>query len=141
MLAEASAAAIVGAALLWIVLQPMLLPSMAPAVPDDPPDIDETPRGRALLALKEIEFDRATGKLSDDDFGMLHRKYSAIAVAALEADAAQTKVPSTRSDQIEAMVAARAATLADGGARFCTQCGSRMVGGAAFCSRCGAAST
>ncbi len=137
MLVEAIAAGVVGAALLWIVLQPMLRPATAAPVPDDPLDAEETPQGRALLALKEIEFDRATGKLSDDDFGMLHRKYSALAVAALEADAAMATIPLSRSDAIEALIAVRAATTPDGGTRFCTQCGSRMVDDAVYCKDCG----
>ena len=35
---------------------------------DEPEDLEETPKGIALAALREIEFDRATGKLSDEDY-------------------------------------------------------------------------
>ncbi len=98
---EALAAAVVGLALLWLVAQPMLFPSPLMADPFEPPDPEETPRGQALLALKEIEFDRATGKLSDADFTTLHTKYSAAAIAVL--DAGQAPAPS--DDPIEAMIA------------------------------------
>jgi len=119
---EAIAAGIVGAALLWLVLQPVLMPQVSAPVYDDVLDIEETPQGRALLAIKEIEFDRATGKLSDDDFAMLHAKYSALAVAAIEnQDASQ--VTSAAGDPVEAMIAARVAALAP---RFCADCGSEL---------------
>jgi hypothetical protein len=41
-------------------------------------DIEESESAKvqALLALKEIEFDRATGKLSDEDYTALKTKYS-----------------------------------------------------------------
>ena len=41
----------------------------------------------ALLALKEIEFDRETGKLSDEDYEMLKERYSAEALDALAEEA------------------------------------------------------
>ncbi|HEY6210255.1 MAG TPA: hypothetical protein VIW28_14420, partial [Gemmatimonadales bacterium] len=52
---------------------------------DDPED-DLSPRAVALRALKEIEFDRATGKLSDDDYDALKRRYTTEALAALRAE-------------------------------------------------------
>ncbi len=58
---------------------------------EDPED-DLSPRAVALRALKEIEFDRATGKLSDADYEALEREYTAAAVAALP-----RPVPSLRS--------------------------------------------
>ena len=42
----------------------------------EPPDPEETPKGVALAALKEIEFDRETGKLSDEDYAFLKGKYT-----------------------------------------------------------------
>jgi hypothetical protein len=136
MFAEAIAAAVVGLALLWLVIQPMVLPAPEAIIDDEPLDAEETPRGRALLALKEIEFDRATGKLSDEDFAALHSRYSAIAVQALEMAG---PAPADGSDAIEAMIATRAAALGDGDPRFCTQCGSALVADAIFCQQCGQA--
>ena len=70
--------------------------------PAEPPDPEETARGVALTALKEIEFDRETGKLSDADYAYLKEKYTAAALQALRAEA---------PDDIEAMVAARVRVL------------------------------
>src|SRR3989441_12900486 len=62
------------AAAVWFVLAPILRPAAADAeaggsgdAGDDPED-DLSPRAVALRALKEIEFDRATGKLTDADY-------------------------------------------------------------------------
>lgn len=128
-LAEAIASGVVGVALLWLVLQPMVLPAPEQAVILDVLDPEETPRGQALLALKEIEFDRATGKLSDEDFASLHARYT---TAALEVMAAE---PSS-SDRVEQLIAARVAD--HGEKRFCTQCGVKLAAGAKFCDQCGA---
>ena len=106
---ELLAAATIGAALLWLVVQPILAPSSAPPADLDPLDPEETPRGQALLALKEIEFDRATGKLSDTDYAALKLKYSAAAIAALD-------------DPLK---------------RFCSSCGAALPDGAMFCAQCG----
>ena len=113
MMIELLAAGLIGAALLWLVLQPIVAPSLAAPVELDPPDPEETPRGQALLALKEIEFDRATGKLSDEDYAGLKAKYSAVAIAALETSPGA----STRN--------------------FCSNCGAPLPAGARFCPECG----
>jgi hypothetical protein len=42
-------------------------------------------RDRALAALKELEFDHRTGKLTDDDYGELVGAYRRRAAAALRA--------------------------------------------------------
>ncbi len=132
--AEAIAATVVMFALLWLIVQPMVLPGGSTELPDDPPDVEETDRGRALLALREIEFDQATGKLSDDDFAELHARYTRAAVQAIEAEPSAV----ASSDAIEGMIAARVAAITDGATRFCAQCGGRHVADAAFCATCGA---
>lgn len=120
---ELLAAAVVGAALLWLVLQPIVAPAVGVTEIVEPPEPEETPRGQALLALKEIEFDRATGKLSDVDFATLHARYSARAIAVLD----DTAAPG-------------GGATADGVARGsdCPACGRATVAGAGFCGACGA---
>jgi len=121
---EAIAALVVGLALIWLVLQPIVAPS--PQAPEayEPPDPEETPRGRALLALKEIEFDRATGKLSDDDYAMLHNRYSARALAVL--------------DETAGVGSDAPASAPVAGGEPCPTCGGVTVLHAAFCGACGA---
>lgn len=132
--AEAIAAVVVMIALLWLIVQPIVLPGSSIEQAADPPDLEETDRGRALLALREIEFDQATGKLSDEDFAELHARYTRAAVQAIEAEPAGAAA----SDAIEGMIAARVATITDGATRFCERCGGRQLADAAFCATCGA---
>ncbi len=110
-----------------------------------PPSMDSSRRERAVDALREIEFDRATGKLSDADYAALKARYTTEAVAALRAESAGGE---TASDaDVEALiesVRARAARCAEHGLRpepdavYCSECG-RFLGGA--CQQCGAAVT
>ena len=126
MLIEAIAAGVVGAALLWLVLQPLVSPSPFAPVDLDPLDPEETPRGLALIALKEIEFDRATGKLSDDDYAELNARYSAAAIATL--DAVSTTVRCLTHG-----------VCPESAARFCPHCGAGLVTEADACAACGVA--
>jgi rRNA maturation endonuclease Nob1 len=146
MLAEALAAAAVGLAVLWLVLQPVLRPTGRGTMPLEPIDPEETPKGIALTALKEIEFDKETGKLSDADYEYLKGKYTAAAL-----DALRHEPEEAASDDVEAMVAAKvralrsasaatpsnAATLPPGSNPLCTTCGPRPEPDAIFCSSCG----
>ena len=153
---EALAAGVIGLALLWLVAQPMLFPSALVVEPYEPPDPEETPRGQALLALKEIEFDRATGKLSESDFNQLHTKYAAAAIAMLDPGVAQP----AGGDAVEALIANRAqvvkggatvgskvpgprclehGTIGEPGANFCPQCGAGLLSTAGTCLSCGVA--
>ncbi len=134
MLAEVSAALLLGVLALWLVLWPMFTGTPARPRPVEPPDPEETARGVALTALKEIEFDRETGKLSDADYAYLKEKYTAAALEALRAE---------EPDDIEAMVAARVRVLRSAsaptapGALACNTCGPRPEPDAVFCSGCG----
>lgn len=135
---EAIATAVVGAALLWLVLQPMLFPHRVVDAPIDPIDPEETARGRALLALKEIEFDRATGKLSDEDYAALNAKYSAAAIAALdEGDAPRCGEHGARTEPDARFCPVCGAGLVRGNA--CAACGATIPDSARFCPGCGAA--
>ena len=137
---EAIGAAAVGIVLVLLVLQP-LFSSRPPAAPIFvPEEFEETAKGMALSALKEIEFDRETGKLSDEDYTALKSRYTALALDALRVEEAAT--PS--SSDVEAMIAARvrflqAAAAGGGAAPVCPSCGPRPEPDAVFCSSCGAA--
>lgn len=71
----------------------------------------QTNRNQAIDALREIEFDRATGKLSDTDYDSLKASYTERALAAMRA----------------------------GEMAVCEVCGPRPEADARFCSRCGRA--
>ncbi|HEY9014975.1 MAG TPA: hypothetical protein VIM84_07925 [Gemmatimonadales bacterium] len=136
MLLEAVAAALVGLAGLLLVLEPLLRRRRnLPPPPAEPIDPEETPRGMALLALKEIDFDRATGKLSDEDYQFLKSKYTALALEALRSGAEPGS-----PDAIEAAIARRVQVLRTPGASSelrCSACGPRPEPDAVYCSTCG----
>jgi hypothetical protein len=139
---ELIAGVAVAIAALAVVLEPLI--RNRPDVPAEPGDDaedfapleeSESPKVQALLALKEIEFDRATGKLSDDDYEQLKARYAKRALAAIEAEeTATTAVAAAEAaeDPAEALIrAAREQTS------VCPVCGPRPEKGAAFCSECG----
>jgi ribosomal protein L40E len=106
-------ALIIGTALavasLCYVLYPLFRTELAPA-----------PRARrlgrpgpspALDALRELEFDRQTGKISDSDYVPLKARYTEQALAVMRA----------------------------GNTPVCEKCGPRPEADAEYCSKCGAA--
>lgn len=109
-----------------LVLEPILRPVRQAAIlrPDSDDD-DITPEERrrdlALAALKEIEFDQATGKLSDTDYQRLYQRYAGEAVDAIRETEAggPTARPPVRP-------------------KFCEECGTRLESSGKFCSECGA---
>jgi hypothetical protein len=113
----------------------------------------EHERGLAMQALRELEFDREMGKLSDADYTALHEVLMGRALAASAAlQRLHTSAPATaappRPRLVKApgaggsQVSAGPATVASSPAaptriRFCPQCGVEVATGK-FCSECGA---
>ena len=119
---------------------------------DAAPDGTAGRREQAVEALREIEFDRATGKLADADYAALKARYTAEAVAAMRAsstggaaapnDIARRGAPT--DDELEALIrrtrdASPVCPLhgprAEDDARYCSECGGWLGGP---CRRCGA---
>ena len=88
----------------------------------------------AIVALREIEFDRVTGKLSDTDYEELKARYTERALQAMRANAAASDPASrdTTDDAIEAAVSAFRERM-----RSCPRCGPRPEPDAVYCSHCG----
>ncbi|HTT69244.1 MAG TPA: zinc ribbon domain-containing protein [Gemmatimonadales bacterium] len=136
-----------------VVLEPILRPASAappePGLFDEPEDDPKVQRKElALAALKEIEFDRATGKLSEGDYRAMLDRYTREAVEALRdaetpaaaggnghAPAGGAAAGST-DDAVERLIAETRA--ASRGRRFCSNCGASLEGSGRFCVECGA---
>ena len=98
---------------LSFVLYPLFMagPLTEPRQPSRPLSMNgDTSRNPALDALREIEFDRETGKLSDVDYQALRSTYTQAAVELMRA----------------------------GELPMCPTCGPRPENDAIFCSNCGA---
>ncbi|MGE0354606.1 MAG: zinc ribbon domain-containing protein [Gemmatimonadales bacterium] len=139
MIAEIIAALILGGIALGMVLEPLVrrTPGAASAL-DDLIEPEETPKGQAIAALREIEFDRETGKLSDVDYDTLKSRYTARALEAMRAE--EGVAAAGGADAVEAAIAARVQairTAESGEARMCPICGPRPEADAVFCSSCG----
>jgi hypothetical protein len=143
MIGEVIAALLVGGLALALILEPLLQSKRRAASPLDLPDPEETPRGIALSALKEIEFDKATGKLSDADYALLKDQYTQAAVQAMRAEeqsAPEAVTAAEPGDAVEAIIDAKVRALrqpAGEGSPQCPGCGPRPEPDAVFCSTCG----
>ena len=94
------------------------------------PEPRRNERDDAVAALREIEFDRATGKLSDIDYAELKRRYTQEAVIAMRRE--EQAVDASNEDEIEVAIRAYRA-----GQPACSTCGPRPEPDAEFCSNCG----
>jgi len=130
-------ALLLGSVLAVIALAYVLLPLIkgaqsAPVVVLAP---EMAPESSALDALREIEFDQATGKLSPEDYATLKATYTPRALEELrtrEAGAKATVSGAATDDAAEALIA-RAKQR--GGS--CPSCGPRPESDALYCSDCG----
>ena len=99
---------LLGLGALTFVLYPLLVSNMS--IGEVPTPQSVAPQSsEAVDALREIEFDRETGKLSDDDYGALKASYT------------QRAINEMRS----------------AGSSVCPNCGPRPEAGARYCSNCG----
>ena len=94
----------------------------------------DSPDESAIRALREIEFDRATGKLSDSDYADLRRDYGNRAVREMRASSAEptAKAAAHALDPVEAKVREWRESH-----RECKTCGVRPENDAIYCSTCG----
>lgn len=152
---ELAVGILLAAGAVYFVLRPILHPDWAseragPEAADEgeDPDDDFSARAVAVRALREIEFDRATGKLSDTDYDELKTKYTAEALAALRAEGGSRESPAPTVQRASAVAGSprdlRPASAcpvhgprSQADAEFCSDCGRRLAAGSGFCARCG----
>lgn len=138
---ELVAGVLVTLAALAIVLEPLLFGRSTEATGAGDLDVVEieeaaSPKIQALLALQEIEFDHATGKLSDSDYERTKTKLTKRAVAAIKRERVdEGSEGSSIEDEAERIIRAAKGE----GAKHCPSCGPRLEVDAVFCSRCGRA--
>jgi len=99
---------VLAVASLCYVLYPLFRADLAPM--PMPSQAGSRPQSAAVDALRELEFDRQTGKISDSDYAPLKARYTEQALTVLRA----------------------------GNVPVCERCGPRPQPDAEFCSHCGA---
>jgi hypothetical protein len=121
---------------LGFVLYPLFregAPAMARAVKPQRASREPSASERAVAILREVEFDRETGKLSESDYEILKSTYTRQALAALRSeDSAAASAAGVPDDEVEAVILkyrARPST--------CEVCGPRPEPDAVYCSSCG----
>ncbi|MFQ5639381.1 MAG: hypothetical protein ACE5IR_15460 [bacterium] len=93
-------------------------------------------RDNLLSAIKEIEFDCQTGKISEEDFAEMNAKYRTEAVTVLkQIDALGGN--NHASGKLEAELQRLRSQRKVKGVKFCSECGKSISAGDCFCSACG----
>jgi predicted nucleic acid-binding Zn ribbon protein len=136
---------LVAVAAVALVLEPLIRyrPGLDTVQPDDPAeeilDLEESesPKVQALLALREIEFDRATGKLSDEDYSALKKQYSQMALTAIRAEDANGDLTGRKDGSVPDIAEQAVAAIRRDGKRECPVCDVPTEPGAVYCSQCG----
>jgi len=135
---------LLAAGVLLFVLEPVFSGKSAPMYDgDDVFDEGAARRRVALTALRDLEYDRATGKLDEDDYGELRTELSREALEHLgdEGGGDGGDEPDRASRELEDEIAELRRAIREGmqcgacehlnrlGARYCARCGEEVGGG------------
>ena len=133
---------LLGAGVLLFVLEPVFSGKSAPMYDgDDVFDEGAARRRVALTALRDLEYDRATGKLDEDDYGQLRTELSREALEHLGEEGKSGRVggggrgPDRASRELEEEIAELRRAIREG--MQCATCGHLNRLGARYCARCG----
>lgn len=133
-------AVLVAAVVVWMVVRPLFTGGSAPVGPaDDEPTEAESRKRTALLQLRDVEQDYATGKLDERDYAELRHEVAGEALEAIRTrDLERERAAALSSESGPSRNAER--TLAPPVlASVCSACGYVLETGSRFCSACGLA--
>lgn len=128
-------------AVVLFIVQPLLTGEEAPLFRHADELTDAQARKRvALMALRDVEYDFATGKLDATDYQDLKGELAAEALAAIDEEEASegssARVQADR-DAVESEIAAFRAAMRNG--FLCDACGNANPASSRFCGSCGRA--
>ncbi len=87
---------------------------------------------RSVEALREIEFDRQTGKLSDADYATLKASYTERALAELRTEK-DTSAPTATEPPAQRVPCPECGPRPESDAVYCSECGRYLSGACAVC--------
>ncbi|MCO6453488.1 MAG: zinc-ribbon domain-containing protein [Caldilineales bacterium] len=118
---------------LYFVFSPLQRRANVPLFTGQGLEIEQTPKRETLLAaLRDLEFDHSTGKLTDEDYQAIRADLMRRTVAAPRTDEGNTMLDA----QIEAAVLSYRRDKRS--VNNCTACGAELTSGSRFCAACGA---
>ncbi len=110
--------------------------------PESPaPDSPDLAKQGALAALRDLDFDFRTGKVTEDDYAPLRQRLVAEAGQALQAAEMAAKPSPELDAEIEAAVHARRASTRARRDATCPHCQAPVSRADRFCPQCGKAMT
>jgi cytochrome c-type biogenesis protein CcmI len=114
------------AGLVFAFLAAPLRPDRGAALPDEVEDTARSEREAVYAALRDLEHDRETGKLADDDYASMRRELRARAAALLRADPQAAARATESRAPVAAPACAACGAAVSATDRFCAQCGARL---------------
>ena len=144
----------------------VLWPLLSRVAPDVPVEDDRltdllSRKDGALIAIKDLEFDRQVGKLSDEDYQRFNARLRQQAIGylqqidklvpqsaqldeALEVEIARLRKTHTAPVAVNGKASPVAASVVEtpageSAAQFCTNCGNALAAQHKFCANCGTA--
>ena len=143
-------AAVLSLAALLYVIEPLRRPARAlPRADEDELTALIARKDSVLRAIKEVEFDRRTGKLSEEDFQRYDQRLRHQAVGLLQQLEKQSPAVNARDDELEEEIARLRKTSGTprkvrpvasppaAAGRFCHECGTAAAASDRFCAKCG----
>lgn len=99
-------------------------------------------RNSVFEAIRDLEFDKATDKLSDSDYRMMRARYDVKAAEVLQKmdalSAAKTRhAAKEAAAPVDEPAAGRGSQTAEAKRSFCTHCGAHVEAADRFCPVCG----
>jgi len=123
----------------WPLLQ--AAPVASPVADDVAAGTAEHDKDQALRAIREADFDHRTGKLSDEDYGVLRAELEGRALSAMaaieRANALHAAPPAPGAAPGATSPATSQAPRGAEPGGFCPACGVRFARDARYCSGCG----
>jgi hypothetical protein len=121
---ELVASVALGALLLWLAFGSTETGASS-SVDDAVDPVEDTPRGRALIAIRELDFDRETGKITEVDYQALKAQLGREAIRLLDQTAVEPTIGSTPPPATS--VCGRCGPRPEAAARYCSSCGDPIA--------------